>query len=357
MMMTFPHIGQVSVPASLALKELGIPCMIPPENGPESLERGKAVAPEDMCLPFKLMTGNLIQAYEKGARRVLMTATMGPCRLGEYGELMKQILDKAGYEMEWILMDSPKAIGLRQWFHRLNQVGQDRKVTSVKACSILMQGLFLMRKIDAAEEKLKKRAGYVRDPGENVRLLHDFRQQLHKASSLKEAFGAVRNCEAAAEQIPFDGSKDPVRILVTGEIYTSIEDAANRGLEEMLMGLGCSIRRPVTISWWMERTARSVFPRFRKASEDWLPYSIGGYAKETVEEIRDSKEDGIIKIMPAGCMPEIVAKAVSTGLEEEKGKRVLHLIFDEMQAAAGYETRVEAFVDMLERRKRVLSGN
>lgn len=357
MKITFPHIGQAYIPASLVLKEMGISCVAPPENGPQTLELGKALSPEDMCLPFKLMTGNLIQAYEQGARRVLMAATMGPCRLGEYGELMKQLLDRAGYEMEWILIDSPKAIGIQEWFRRLNYAVQDRKTTSAKACEILARGALLMRKIDAVERRLKEKAGYIRESGAGVRLMRGFRKKLHDAETMKDAFKAVSCCEEAIERLPVDPAKHPVRILITGEIYTSIEDAANRNLEELLMGLGCSVRRPVTISWWMDHTVKSALPHFRRNAFAYLPYSIGGYAKETVEEIRNSQEDGIIKIMPSGCMPEIVAKAASTALEEEQGKQILHLIFDEMQAGAGYETRVEAFVDMLERRKRVFPGN
>lgn len=171
------------------------------------------------------------------------------------------------------------------------------------------------------------------------------------------AFSLVQRYEQAVKDIPADRGVRPIKILVTGEIYTSIEPAANQNLEERLMLLGCQVRRPVTISWWLRHTAMSAFPNVKKNAERYLPYSIGGYAKETVRDIGKAEEDGIIKIMPAGCMPEIVAKAASGRIEEEQGKKVLHLIFGEMQAGAGYETRIEAFVDMLERRKRVFSRN
>ena len=61
--------------------------------------------------------------------------------------------------------------------------------------------------------------------------------------------------------------------------------------------------------------------------------------------------------MPAGCMPEIVAKAFCEGIQDKQDNKILHLIYDEMKADAGYQTRIEAFVDMLERRKHVLAGN
>ena len=58
--------------------------------------------------------------------------------------------------------------------------------------------------------------------------------------------------------------------------------------------------------------------------------------------------DGVIQIFPMGCMPEIVAKAALHGVDVP----VLTLVIDEMTGDAGYDTRIEAFLDMLEARRR-----
>ena len=51
-------------------------------------------------------------------------------------------------------------------------------------------------------------------------------------------------------------------------------------------------------------------------------------------------------------MPEIVAKSVFDRTEHSREIPVLSLIFDEMGGEAGYITRVEAFADLLQRKKR-----
>lgn len=357
MKITFPHIGPVYLAAAMAMKQMEIPHVVPPANTLETLEKGKAVSPEEMCLPFKFMAGNLIQAYEQGARRVIMPATMGPCRLGEYGELLKQVLSRAGYSMDWVLMDTPKAIGILEWVKRLNKAGSQRATGPCRTAAVLFHTIQLMRRMDLLESRIKHWAGYAKEPSECVRLIRRFRQELYQAQNLKESTFALEKYRKELDDIPVCHSRNPVRILITGEIYTSIESAANQNLEELLMLMGCQVRRPVTISWWMKHMVAESLPKRRKQANLYLPYDIGGYAKETVEEIRTAADDGIIKIMPAGCMPEIVAKAASNVIEEKQGTKVLHLIFDEMQGNAGYETRVEAFVDMLERRKRVFSGS
>lgn len=356
-MITFPHIGPVYLTAALLLKELGIPAAVPPVNSPETLERGKSVAPEEMCLPFKFMAGNLIQAYEKGARSVIMPATAGPCRLGEYGELLKRILDEAGYEMEWHLLDAPGVIGIRRWLARLKEAGRERTVRGPRILLICARAVRLMRQIDSLEAEIKRRAAYMKEPGRCVGLLRSLRKALSDQEHMAGAFSAVRDYKKRFRKMPQEPGRQPVKILVTGEIYTSIETAANQGLEEQLMLMGCEVRRPVTLSWWLRHTIREGIGAGAKRGSRYLPYCVGGYARETIRDMERSREDGIIKIMPAGCMPEIVAKAASSAMEEEQGIKVLHLIFDEMRSTAGYETRIEAFVDMLERRKCVLSGN
>lgn len=357
MKVTFPHLGPVYLTVSLAMKELGIPAVVPPPNTAETLKKGGAVSPEEMCLPFKFMAGNLIQAYEKGARRVIMPATMGPCRLGEYGELLKEVLSQSGYDMEWILMDTPKAIGLKEWIKRLQSAGRESDASLTDAASVLVRAVRLARALDKIEGQFKSAAGYATEPADCVRMLRNTRNRISKAENLNDAYSIIKKQERRLARLPIQEDKEPVTVLVAGEIYTSIESAANQNLEEHLMLLGCSVRRPVTISWWVKNTMLGSIPLMKRSKQNYLPYSIGGYAKETVEEISASGEDGVIKIMPAGCMPEIVAKAVSNVVAEDKGTKILHLVFDEMQANAGYETRVEAFVDMLERRKRVFLRN
>lgn len=356
MQITFPHLGPAYLPTALALKELGIPVVIPPLNTAETLEKGRTVSPEEMCLPFKYMAGNLIQAYEQGARRVIMPATMGPCRLGEYGELLREVLHGSGFPMEWILMDTPRAIGLGQWLSRLRYAGRESQASPIRVMAVIRKSMGLVCALDRMEAQVKLAAGFARQPGDCVNLLRNTRREIQSAQTLTQAKNIVRRQKKVLEELPVE-NKQPVKVLLVGEFYTSIEPSANQNLEEQLMLLGCCVKRPVTISWWMKHTALDCLPFAKRKKTKNLPYSIGGYAKETVEEISRSREDGIIQIMPAGCMPEIVAKAASNAVSEEKDVKILHLVFDEMQANAGYETRVEAFVDMLERRKRVFSGN
>ena len=195
-----------------------------------------------------------------------------------------------------------------------------------------------------------------------MRVLHEMDKQLKLASDFAECFTIIKAMEKRLGILERNNDAHPVKILVAGEIYTSIEPEANGRIEEKLMKMGCSVTRHLDLSWWVKNTLTSaVFGENtlkRFGIEAGIPCTVGGYGRETAARIRAADDvDGVIKIMPSGCMPEIVTKAYCERLQKEEGRKILHLIYDEMSGTAGYETRIEAFVDMLERRKGVLAGN
>ena len=62
--------------------------------------------------------------------------------------------------------------------------------------------------------------------------------------------------------------------------------------------------------------------------------------------------DGMIHLAPFNCTPEIVAASVLPRLASDYDVPLLALSFDEHSGEAGLVTRLEAFVDLLERRAR-----
>jgi predicted nucleotide-binding protein (sugar kinase/HSP70/actin superfamily) len=88
--------------------------------------------------------------------------------------------------------------------------------------------------------------------------------------------------------------------------------------------------------------------------------AIGG---ETIETIGDTVYaakhgiDGIIHIMPFSCMPEIVSQNILTKVSKEEDIPVMSLVLDEQTGKAGYQTRIEAFVDLVKRKKLKQNNN
>ncbi|KLU62814.1 hypothetical protein CEB3_c07750 [Peptococcaceae bacterium CEB3] len=82
---------------------------------------------------------------------------------------------------------------------------------------------------------------------------------------------------------------------------------------------------------------------------------IGGHAQESIGHTVMYAEqgfDGIIQLAPFACIPEIVSKAIMPRITHDTGIPVLTFFLDEQTAKAGVQTRLEAFVDMVERKNK-----
>ena len=89
-------------------------------------------------------------------------------------------------------------------------------------------------------------------------------------------------------------------------------------------------------------------------NSSYLLRDIGGDALESVSDVAYANErgiDGIIHVSPFTCMPEIMAQNIFPTMREDCEIPILSLILDEQTGRAGYITRLEAFVDLMKRRK------
>ena len=88
----FPHVGTMYIVWESLIKGLGGEVIVPPYSSKKTLSLGTKYSPEAMCLPYKLILGNFIEAIEHGADTVVMISSPGICRLGEYGKTMQNAL-------------------------------------------------------------------------------------------------------------------------------------------------------------------------------------------------------------------------------------------------------------------------
>ena len=56
-------------------------------------------------------------------------------------------------------------------------------------------------------------------------------------------------------------------------------------------------------------------------------------------------------ILPFTCMPEVVAQAILPAVSQDLDLPILSLVVDEHTGEAGFQTRLEAFVDLISRRE------
>lgn len=358
MKVTFPHMGNVYLAVKALFDGLGSEYVIPPLNSREALEIGSRHSPEEICLPFKLMIGNFIQAINQGADTVIITGSCGPCRFGEYCEMQMCLLRQLGHPLKFIVIDAPKDIGMKELFHRLCEIAGSGNRSRFEKLKALKRAVQVMRRMDIVEAKAHDLAGYEKNKGECKTILNSCRNEAFKSNNPEETLAILSKYGRQLDGIEIEKNRNPLKIAIIGEIFTVIEPFSNLFIEDRLMDYGVSTHRKLTPSWWVGNMLMTPTKfhslDIRRASKEYLPFYIGGHARECIGEAVMAIErgmDGAIQIFPMGCMPEIVAKSILPAVSRDHDFPVLSLVVDEMTGEAGYVTRIEAFLDMLERRK------
>ncbi|MHB8158759.1 MAG: CoA protein activase, partial [Desulfocucumaceae bacterium] len=166
----------------------------------------------------------------------------------------------------------------------------------------------------------------------------------------------------AVKSIPQDSERLILKVGMIGEIYVLLEPASNLEIEESLGNLGVEVHRSMFLTGWTkDNTLNETTEHLsvKDAAQPYIPLCIGGHGQESVgHTILYAKEgyDGVVQLAPFTCIPEIVARTILTRVSHEHNIPLLTFFLDEQTGKAGMNTRLEAFTDLM-RRKKLLSGN
>ena len=357
MKITFPHMGNTYIAAKTLLDELKINYIIPPFNNKKALEIGTRYAPEQACLPLKINIGNYIQAYENGADTVLIAGGSGPCRFGYYCELEREILNDAGYNMDFLVLELPsgKVFEFIRRIKKTTNTLNPYKITKALRCATYTS-IF----VDRLEKTVFKMSAREIEKGRVRSIYKKFLNRALTTKGYKNMKELIKNTEKEIMKVEIDKELNPIKVGIVGEIYTTIDCFPNFEINSRLASMGVEVDREVTISQWIiEHMLKKLFhikrdTRFKEAAKPYIKEMIGGHAQETIGNTvlyAKNNFDGVIQIYPLSCMPEIVANSIIHVVEKDYDIPVLTLIVDEMTGEAGLVTRIEAFVDLLHKRR------
>ena len=360
----FPHMGTISIAWAGALRKVGVEPFIPPYTSKRTLSLGTKHSPEAICLPYKLIMGNFIEAIEGGTDYVAMITSPGCCRLGEYGKCINHALEDLGYNAKYIELTLYD--GVQGVYNFLREVsGKNDPVLFVRAIMLLIRKVFLL-------DDLETRLSYLR-----ARELKfgDAEKQYLKALKIIDAAMNTQQLNRARklafeemDKVAYDKNKDVLHVDITGEIYLVCDKFSNQDITKELGKMGVETRKSLTVSSFLKdaiipkifRKGETHLQRANRLAKPYLMRDIGGDALECVSDVAYADQrgiDGIIHISPFTCMPEIMSQNIFPAMRENCDIPILPLIMDEQTGKAGYLTRLEAFVDLMRRRKRRLEMN
>ena len=163
-------------------------------------------------------------------------------------------------------------------------------------------------------------------------------------------------------KIEIDKNKEVPIIYLIGEFFVLLDPFTNQNIEKELGEMGCEVQRQIMFSDWLEHVLKpSLFyhkeshrERSVRYAKDYMKRAIGGECIETIGDVVYAAKhgvDGVIHISPFSCMPEIVAQNILPKVSKNEDIPVLSLVLDEQTGKAGYITRIEAFVDLIKRKR------
>ncbi|MBS4760234.1 MAG: CoA protein activase [Clostridium sp.] len=355
----FPHMGNIYVAWGSALRRLGVEPYIPPYSSKRTLSLGTKNSPESICLPYKLILGNFIEAIEGGADYVAMISSPGICRLGEYGAGIQNTLEDMGYHANYVELQLYD--GIKGMFRFLTELtGVKNPITIIRAI------IFAFRKVFAAD-RMENLLAYYRarevKTGSAERAFKSGMKLIYEANHTKDLKKAEKLAAAEMKKIEIDPNREILYVDLTGEIYMVQDPFSNQNIERELGRMGVETRRTLTISSFLKDAiipkmfvkGETHLERAIRLAKPYLRRDIGGDSLECVSDIifaNENGKDGIIHISPFTCMPEIMSQNFFPAMRENCDIPILPLIMDEQSGKAGYITRLEAFVDLMRRRKR-----
>lgn len=357
MKIAFPHMGHLDIVVKSILENLGQEVIVPPPTSRRTLSLGVRHSPEFACLPFKVNLGNFIEALEKGADTLLMVGDSGKgsCRLGFYARIHQIILRELGYDFRMITL-SNRAGG--EFVGGLADLGRDKSRKEI--VSAFWLGWRKMRLCEQTERRSHRIRPYEVSRGETTRVYRQVIKMIDEAKNISQLREVRRESRVLFGQIEGDRDRRPLRIAVTGEIYVVWEPFVNLNIETKLGEMGVEVERCLWLSENILHRIHLDFCNWRsksralKAAEPYLGYDVGAECNVSVGNTVITKRrgyDGLIHLMPFTCMPEIVAQSILPKVSRHYDMPVLTFILDEHTGEVGMVTRLEAFVDLLRRRR------
>ena len=356
MPMSYPHFGSVTYVLESLLQELEIDILPPKRPTIRTAELGARYGPEFVCTPFKLTLGTFIEMLDEGADVLGMGGGNAFCRFGYYWPVQKLILEDMGYDFRFMNIDYWSATSIIRDMKK-----ESNGFNTLQTIHAFHVTWVKNRLTDLVDKLLHRYRALEVEKGVTDQLAYKlFRKivELRKISEIKKLYRQIP--KIFEKQIEIDEKKETLKVAICGEIYVVLEPALNLDVHRRLNELGVIVESTVSL-----RRFTDVFNNLkpfhkphwevaRLLGKPYVQYRVGGETQENLGEISYYKKlgwDGIIHLYPFTCMPEIITRAIAPQVSKEWDMPFLSLVVDEHTGEAGFQTRLEAFVDLLTRKK------
>lgn len=347
---SFPHLGDYYIPVKYLLNKLTYLEVSPaPPITKKTIDIGSKYSPEFACVPFKYNLGNLIESLDNGSEILLQAG--GGCRYGYYKEVQETILKDLGYNFKFYSLTNGRNFTIKGLFKTFKDLNPKLKFYKFSYYTLLT--LLMINYMDNIDDFIRKNIGFeVHDKS-----FEKLKKKMYKSFTKCNYFITLTynyfKYKKKFKKIPVLKNANCLKIGIIGELYTSMEPFSSYFIEKELAKMNVEVKRFTNVTYLLIKKKFHI-KKMLKYVKEYIKYKIGADGLDNVyrtKKLIDEGYDGIIHIKPSGCTPEISAIPIIKNICKDYKMPIIFFSFDNQTSIEGIRTRLEAFYDMLERRK------
>ena len=302
-------------------ESLGIKVVVSDKTTKQTMSEGSALVVSETCLPVKVYVGHILNLLEKGVDKIFIPSIQSidhkiyNCsKIRGLPDLIKNVVKKDFQIIDATLDKSEKNQGLYTFLKE-----------SVAPFGII-------------DEKRIKQASK-----EGWKVMNNFKIMLNSGLSYEKA---LSNAKKGQVVITNNQKAYPISVAILAHNYNLFDDRISMKIFDKLEKLDVKayIAEQLSLEQLQEGIS-SLGSKLYWANEYEMTGAAGHY-------LQDNNIDGIITINAFGCGPDSIMIERISRAARKANKPILNLSVDEQTGEAGFVTRIEAFTDMLFRKKR-----
>lgn len=363
MKITTYHAANTWVAFKFLIEHFGNDFIPPPPMTQEMLRVGFADAPEYACLPYKIFQGFFTKAIEHGAEGFFFFGMRNQrsCRFNDLTDGYQNAHpDKDFRVMYW------GGRGLKYSFDRLRELARlgnkwKRRPSYPEMLYAIYVFMRILDEVDAVERLANYYCPRAKLPAEVENWRTASLKKWSQIGSWRDIKRTKKLVAAAASQLQIDRGKNVPRVLLAGDLFKIHDDFLHFDTMRRAAQLGLEVQRGMDLSDLFRGENHFPLPREKrfayrqKLARPYLVRNPAGYTDITVGDAVhycETGATGIIHFQSFNCMPDILVAPILDVVAKKYGVPIMHYLRDEHAADVGYQTRLEAFADVVKARLR-----
>lgn len=306
--------------------DLGIEIILSDRTTKKTVSNGASLVVSETCMPVKVFVGHVLNLLDKGVDKVFVPSfqSIAPkiyncSKIRGLPDLIRNVVKRDFTIIEATLDKSEKNQGFYEF---LKEAVAPFGITDEKR----------IKKASKTGWKVYNNFNIMTASGV------DYRQAMNYALQGKVF-------------IPGDEREYPISIALVSHAYNIYDEKISMKVFDKLKAMDVKVYTALQLTKeQMEEGINALEQTTYWANEHEMTGCAGHYLK-------NNKIDGIITLTAFGCGPDSLMIERIVRKSKQFNKPLLNLTIDEHTGEAGFITRLEAFVDMLYRKKRAVIIN